>query len=66
MPARKRQDRPSARSTATKNITGSPAAFDHGPEATTARIPRAPGLVKKPEAHALTSILTIKAAKKQG
>lgn len=51
---------------ATKNITGSPAAFDHGPEATAARIPRAPGPAEKPEAHALTSILSIKAAKKQG
>ena len=72
-PARKRQGhqkarkrRPGARNTATKNITGSPAAFDHGPEATAARIPRAPGPAEKPEAHALTSILSIKATKKQG
>lgn len=55
-PARKRQGhqkarkrRPGARNTATKNITGSPAAFDHGPEAAAARIPRDRSAGQKPE-----------------
>lgn len=45
--ARKR--RPGARNTAAKNRTGSPAAFDHGPEATAARIPRDRSAGQKPE-----------------
>lgn len=51
---------------ATKNRTGSPAAFDHGPEATAARVPRDAARPKRPEAHGPTSTLSITEAQSQG